>query len=141
MSCDDCGFPYSLCQCPGVNLPTQKDQQMKLLTMMPPLAGTLGKVEVEIAAAIILYVLYISGREWTSSVTEKDLVQTLDKYGGSVPLRWWVTNPFLRPSFAALIESGWAVKEETPDGHVLTLTPAALERVASHLESAFGAPT
>jgi hypothetical protein len=133
MSCDDCSFPYSLCQCEGVKIPPPKDEPMRLLTQMPPLTGTLDKSEVEMAAALILFAHHVSGREWSASVPAKELGKVVEEHGDKPPLKWWITNPFLRPDFAELVERGWAVKQETPDGDVLTLTPAALERVAKHL--------
>jgi hypothetical protein len=109
---------------------------MRLLRETPPLKATLGRSELEYAAALILCALHRLGRAWTEPLSAKEIGATLsDAFNaGEQPICSWARNPFLRPDWDGLVERGFAQRDETPDGDVLTLTPAALERVAAHLE-------
>jgi hypothetical protein len=109
---------------------------VRFLRETPPLMATLGRCEVEFAAALILYGLHRLGRAWTEPVTAKDLGKTISDSAGAglEPIRSWMRNPFLRPDWDDLVKRGFALRDETPDGDVLTLTPEALERVAGHIE-------
>lgn len=111
---------------------------MRFLRETPPLGGTLGSCEIEYAAALVLLVLHRLGRSWSESVTTNELCMLLsEQFGaGAEPIRSWGRNPFLRPDWDGLVERGFAQRDESPDGYALTLTPAALDRVAAHLEVA-----
>lgn len=108
---------------------------MRFLVETPPLTGTLGRCEVEFTAALILFGLHTLGRPWEAPITAKELGKVIsDALGaGTEPIKSWARNPFLRTEFDGLVQRGFALREETPDGDVLTLTPAALQRVARHL--------
>lgn len=108
---------------------------MKLLTHFPPLVGTLGKAELEIAAGMILVSLHMLKRFWTASVSAKEIAAVFTEHGKEVPLRYWKLNPFLKPDFVELVKRGFAAVETTEDGEVFTLTASCLERVASHLDN------
>lgn len=110
---------------------------MRFLRETPPLGATLGRCEVEYAAALILLgLLHVLGRAWSESITESELGSALSEQfaAGIEPVRSWGRNPFLRPDFDALVARGLAERVDSPEGHVLTLTPAALERVAAHIQ-------
>ncbi len=87
-----------------------------------PLCGTLGHVETEVAAAMLVLALASRGYGWVP-VPFSELAATLE---GS-ELRW-LRNPFCRPDFGELIEKGYAIRPfDSSDW--LELTPAAIERL------------
>jgi hypothetical protein len=100
-----------------------------------PLVGTLGKSGIECAAAALLFALHKLGREWSAPIAVSEIAQVLSAAidAGEEPVRTWSRNPFLRPDWGGLVARGFALREQTLDGLVLTLTSAALERVAAHL--------
>lgn len=111
---------------------------MRFLRETPPLVGTLGRSEVEYAAALILFGLHHLGRDWSAALREDELLGVLGKAIDSDPVKSWRSNPFLQPDFAGLIAAGFAVSEASPEVDIgphssITLTPAALERVAEHI--------
>lgn len=105
---------------------------MLFLVQMPPLTGTLGKAELEHAAACVLYALHSLGRPWTEAILLKEVGIVIMESDSPVAKRW-KSNPFFRPRMDALVEAGFATREETPEGSKLTLTPLLLERVAKHI--------
>jgi hypothetical protein len=95
----------------------------------PPLTGTLGKTELEVAAGVMVLILQELGRGW-GMVTWQDIQEAIkraqtDQKG---TLWSWFTNPFLRPDWEGLVDRGLATGV---DGHLraLELTPAAIERL------------
>jgi hypothetical protein len=107
----------------------------RFLTHAIPLGATLGKSEIEQAAALILFALHELGREWSAAVAEQEITSVLRAAFASdrEPVRSWARNPFLRPSFYMLVQRGFATRGESPSGPTLTLTATALDRVAAHL--------
>jgi hypothetical protein len=110
---------------------------VRFLVEVPPLTATLGRCEVEFTAALILFGLHTLGRPWAAPITAKELGKVIrdSLAAGTEPIKSWARNPFLRTEFGELVSRGFALREKTPDGDVLTLTPAALERVAGHLRA------
>lgn len=108
---------------------------MRFLVETPPLTATLGRCELEFTAALILFGLHTLRRPWSAPIAATELGKVLsDALGsGTEPIKSWARNPFLRMEFDGLVERGFALREKTPGGDVLTLTPAALERMARHL--------
>ena len=108
---------------------------MRLLRETPPLVGTLGRSEVEYAAALILYGLHRLGRAWTAPLDEAELLSVLqaDLALGRGPVASWTRNPFMPvPDFDSLVAKGFATRDGG-DVVAISLTPAALLRVAAHL--------
>jgi hypothetical protein len=107
-----------------------------------PLGGTLGKVEAEAGAALLLFALHELGRGWTAPIALTELGElagaALD--AGTEPIRTWASNPFLFPDLAELERRGFAVRGDSPRGATLALTPAAIERLAAHLVLTEDAP-
>lgn len=106
---------------------------MRFLRESPPLTGTLGRVEREIAAALILFGLHTLRKNWDEPIGGTALALLLKAAfeANQGPVRSWLTNPFLKPDFPDLVEQGFATLTEA-DGYALT--PAALERLAPHIQ-------
>lgn len=69
-----------------------------------PLVGTMGKAEVEAAAAWLVLALRDNGDEW-GGVAASDLKVVQDEHSASL---LWLTNPFLVPDFDGLVDRGFA---------------------------------
>lgn len=108
----------------------------------PPLAGTLGRAEVEFAAALVLWALRELGRDWLAPISRKEFDDALAAAitSGRDPVWTWACDPKLRPHYAELVRLGLAVREETPAGDVLRLEPALIERLGDHLLPAEAGP-
>ena len=100
-----------------------------------PLGGTLGKVEIECAAAVVLFALHELGREWTSPITYTEIGEVVGKAlaDDREPVRTWARNPFLFPDLDLLVRRGFA--GELVAEISLALTPETIERVAAHLRT------
>lgn len=101
-----------------------------------PLVGTLGKGEAEVAAAVVLLALHELGRDWAAPVAQQEIDTVLSAAlkAEREPISTWARNPFLLPDFDELVRRGFAVCGAGSLGATLALTPAALERLAKHLE-------
>lgn len=100
-----------------------------------PLGATLGRVEIELAAAVILFALRELGREWAAPISQKEIGTVVGKAleEGREPVRTWASNPFLFPDFDDLVRRGFAVRTEERGSPTLALTPEALAKIAPHL--------
>lgn len=81
---------------------------------VPPLVGTMGKSEVELAAAILVRVLALNGDIWRAvSLQEAAAVETVERERlkgkeAGVP-EFWTIPPFISsPDFHELVERGYA---------------------------------
>lgn len=96
----------------------------------PPLTATMGKTEVECAAAVIVFALARGGDEWRP-ITAKEVGGVIRHAmdNGVEPVKSWSSNPFLTPDFAGLIAGGFVTRTPSDDGAVLEFVPAAIERL------------
>lgn len=87
-----------------------KPSAVKLNRSFPPLVGVFGKVEAEIAAAVIVRALAADGDEWKTidlglvSSTLKKAVKD-----GVEPFASMSSNPFCKPDIHELVRLGFAV--------------------------------
>ena len=72
----------------------------------PPLIGTMGRSEVEVAAAIVIRCLALEGDTWTMS--EEAMVAAFEE--NDAYLSSLQRNPFLQPDFFAAEKAGYIAK-------------------------------
>lgn len=93
-----------------------------------PLVGTMGRTEVEHAAAILVRVCQVRGA-W-GAVTTGDVREVgLADVAAGQPLASMWTNPFLRPEFGGLVERGFARWHGEPFKSPLELTDEGRARL------------
>lgn len=98
------------------------------LAEVNPLGGTLGRVEREVAAALLVRVCQVRGRFAPVSLAEvEDLISVGDSWTTAL-----LRNPFQNPSFDELVARGFA-RVVTDDPMTLELTDTALERIGRSL--------
>lgn len=92
---------------------------------VPPLTATMGKTEIECAAALIVRTCQAQGDRW-QPVSWKMARETLtsDLEAGRHPGAGWARNPFFRPDVAGLVAKGYATRG---DGDDVELTAQGLE--------------
>jgi hypothetical protein len=97
-----------------------------------PLGATLGKCEIEYAAALVLFALHELGRDWTAAIAYTELGAVVGKAlaDDREPVRSWARNPFLRPDMRLLVTRGFAVELDAQ----IWFTPETIERFGRHLE-------
>lgn len=102
--------------------------------MIPPLTGTMGKSEVEYAAALIVFVCTAKGDAW-QPVTFADVraaaKEAESAAAPSARQKWLLAalgNPFLHPDVHGLIARGFAEKLPGPSV-VVQLLPAAMTAI------------
>lgn len=97
-----------------------------------PLGATLGKCEIEYAAAVVLFALHELGRDWTAAIAYTEIGAVVGKAldDDREPIRSWARNPFLFPDMQLLVRRGFAVELDAQ----ISLTPETIERVGRHLE-------
>jgi hypothetical protein len=94
------------------------------LTECNPLGGTLGRVEREIAAALLVRVCQVRGSFGPVRLAEiEDLIATGDPWTTTL-----LRNPFQTPNFDELVARGFARVTE-PDPLTLELTETGLDRI------------
>lgn len=99
-----------------------------MLAEVNPLGGTLGRVEREVAAALLVRVCQLRGSFGPVHLAEvEDLISTGDSWTTTL-----LRNPFQTPSFDELVERGFA-RVVTKEPLTLELTDAALERIGRSL--------
>lgn len=92
-----------------------------------PLGNTMGKAEVEMAAALIIRACQLNGDTW-QSISGEDLLEVVRlASAGNAPEKFWMENPFLSPDYQGLIERGFAAL--TDDGK-FELTQAGHDAIA-----------
>lgn len=95
-----------------------------VLAEVNPLGGTLGRVEREVAAALLVRVCQLRGRFGPVERADvEDLIATGDSWTKTL-----LGNPFQNPSFDELVERGFA-RVVTEEPLTLELTETALERI------------
>lgn len=115
-----------------------KPSEISLQTTYPPLAGTMGKSELEAAATLIVRVSQVLGDKW-QALTFDSLVSVAiaDVHGGVEPLASLSKNPFWRPDYAELAKRGYAkITGKDDAGEFIALTETgikALERHRTHV--------
>jgi hypothetical protein len=95
-----------------------------MLTEVNPLAGTMGRSEREVAAALLVRVCQLRGRFAPVRLAEvEDLIATGDAWTTHL-----LSNPWQTPNFDELVERGFArVTEEEP--LTIELTETGLDRI------------
>lgn len=91
-----------------------------------PLVGTMGRAEVECAAAILVRVCQVRGTWGPVGFEEVGPVLKDDVESGHALRSTWL-NPFLRPDFGDLVKRGFATWAGEPFKSALELTDAGRE--------------
>jgi len=92
-----------------------------------PLVATMGKAEVEFTAAYLVRALVVKGDEWKAlSLSAVADVARDDMTEQREPMRYWA-NPFVHPSPWLMVERGFAVFGESPEGETIAFTEKGLE--------------
>jgi len=92
-------------------------------TAFMPLGGTLGRSELECAAALAIWTLQRNGDVWRRVWhDEVEACLRVDAFSGAEPIRSWCRNPFFRPDLVGLHARHFAVVTE----HAVELTELAL---------------
>lgn len=94
-----------------------KPSDIFLGTFMP-LTATFGRVEAEVAAAIIIATLAATGDTWRPVGLAETTVEILRPFD-------WASNPFAKPSIDELVDRGFATLSE--GNRTIELTGGALE--------------
>lgn len=87
-----------------------------------PLVATMGKAEVELAAAYVVRACVVLGDKWQAvPLDELIRITTEDFHERREPMRTWGSNPFVKPLPGLMVERGFATKadskvEFTPQG-------------------------
>lgn len=106
--------PYVTLKAAVLRMETPEKPSDILLVDSVPLCGTMGRVEIEHAAAVLVWVLQQDGDAWgprrRSHVAE--VVRGFIEENGQKSLPSWFSNPFFRPDFPALAESRFATEDE-----------------------------
>jgi hypothetical protein len=103
-----------------------KPSEIQLLT--PPLTATMGRSEIEFAAALMVWTCAQSGDAWraVSGVEIRELItKAIDTK--AEPVFDWIRNPFLRPDFHGLQERGFASREVINDLDYIAFTEKGFE--------------
>lgn len=103
----------------------------QIVLIVPPLVATLGKAEIEHAAAVIVRACHANGDRW-QPVTWEQVAAALrsDGAANTQPFAALIRNPFFRPDVHALIRAGFArVTVEEP--MTVELTEEAISRIAA----------
>lgn len=106
-----------------------KPSDVKLEACFPPLTDTLGRVEREAAATLIVRVCQIKGDVW-QPVMPKEIGEILkaDREAKIEPLASLATSPFWRPDIFDCVELGFARWIDGDDGKgPVELTEKGLE--------------
>lgn len=91
-----------------------------------PLGGTLGRSELECAAALVIWTLRRNGNVWRRVWRdEMQACPQLDFLSGVEPMHSWGSNPFFHPDLRGLEARHFA----TFTGHTLELTELALQPI------------
>lgn len=100
---------------------------------IPPLVGTMGRAELEHAAALFVRTLAYHGDEWGSlspdqmaEMIEADIEENRD------PFFSLNTNPFFKPNFRALVASEFAEWEDQ-EARLARFTPAGREALRKYV--------
>jgi hypothetical protein len=101
----------------------------------PPLVGTLGRTETEVAAAVIIFAQERLGLAWGTPIGRAALGACLRAAvkADVEPLVSWTRDPALMPDFDALVAGGWATADA--ESATLALTPALREAIACYAEA------
>jgi hypothetical protein len=117
-----------------MNEPTFKPSQV-FLNAVPPLVGTMGKTEAEVAAALLVRACHVRGDAWAPvRAEEMGRVLSADLEAKTEPWASLDRNPFCKPNFDILVERGFA---EFSDGRrVLALTEKGIEALRRWVDAA-----
>lgn len=98
------------------------------LVAFPPLVGTMGKAELEAAAAMLVRACQVNGNEWSPrSPMDVGLALKADIDAGVEPWTSLNRNPFFRPDFRTLIDSGFARYTDESLEAPIEFTPMGLQ--------------
>lgn len=110
-----------------------KPSDVDLRSSYPPLVGSMGSTEAEIAAAMIVRTCQVNGDAWQDvpapmigKVIKNDIAAMIE------PFHSLNGNPFCRPSIQRLVDSGCAEWVGEP-GRVIRFTRKGLEGLEKHV--------
>lgn len=94
-----------------------KPSEVDLCASFPPLVGTMGRTEVEIAAALLVRACQVGGDAWqdVSTATLAEVI-TADLAAKREPFTSINRNPFCRPDVHDLVKRGFAEWVGEPGG-------------------------
>lgn len=96
-----------------------------------PLVGTMGRSELEVAAAMLVFALKAKGIGWQPILMGEVLRAIMDHLPNE-PVASWASNPFLRPDFLGLESQGFVRRADHPDSIVFTLR--GIEALRPHVK-------
>ena len=118
--------------------PEFKPGDVNLLGSFPPLCATMGKTEVEVAAAYLCRALSVKGNEWRpikwaeiSEVVKADIKTATGDKSQVLPKLFadLARNPFAVPDFHTMVAKGFARWLGEPGKSELEMTDAGRERL------------
>lgn len=114
------------------------------LNEIPPLVGTMGRSEIEHAAALLVRACQVRGDVWAPvAPTDMGAVLTRDLESDIDPWRALDRNRFFNPNFDALVERGFAKRLDDGRGHPrrasLAFTEKGIEALRKYVQPK-GAP-
>lgn len=115
-----------------------KPSDVNLCSSFPPLVGTMGRTEAELAAALLVRVCQVRGDAWQdiSAVAIGEVIRE-DLQAGREPFASMNRNPFCRPDVYDLVKRGCAEWVGEP-GRVLRFTQRGLDALRRVVEQSDG---
>lgn len=114
-----------------------RPSDVRLDTSFPPLCATMGRVEREAAATLMVRVCQLSGDRWLP-VEPRAIGRTWrgDLEAGVEPLASLAGNPFWRPDFHDLVAKGFArFTTDDAEGGPIEFTDAGLDALRPHVRA------
>lgn len=102
---------------------------LNVVLLTPPLVGTMGRSEIEVAAALLVRTLQVTGNTWRG-VTPKEVGDVLagDLHAECEPVTSWNRNPFIMPDFPGLLQEGFT-KYSDPESNAMEFTAMGLKAI------------
>ena len=108
-----------------------KPSEVDLGASFPPLVGTMGHTEAELAAALLVRACQVNGDAWQDiSIAQILEVVAADIEANRQPIAAMNRNPFCRPDAYDLVKRGFAEWVADP-GQALRLTQRGLDVLAA----------
>jgi hypothetical protein len=107
---------------------TEPFKPSQVAITVPPLTGTMDKVEIEVAAALMVSTCAVLEDRWQAlSWAQIQGVMSAHRDNAIEPWASMLRNPFIRPDFPKLLAAGYARDaQSTPDSSRRELTVAGL---------------
>jgi hypothetical protein len=96
-----------------VNVSSKVFKPSQVVLTGVPLSGTMGRSEVEVAAALLVMACVHHGDQW-QALTLDQIADAIHARIKDEPVASWNRNPFLRPDIDGLVAGGW-VERTSPE--------------------------